>query len=111
MDSTLFSKAKETSKAQTGLSSASAKREGSKLSRLIGPIRTKVKNVIIQNYIQEAGKKTYDKKGKKKQGINNRSLYFALLSLEMCVQKNASFFLLLPTTYPEFSFWCVLDCV
>ena len=92
MDSTLFSKAKETSKAQTGLSSASAKREGSKLSRLIGPIRTKVKNVIIQNYIQEAGKKTYDKKGKKKQGINNRSLYFALLSLEMCVQKNASFF-------------------
>jgi len=39
-------------------------KEGSKLSRLIGPIRTKVKNVLLYPSIQEAGKReeTYDKK-------------------------------------------------
>lgn len=59
----IFQGQRVTSKAQTGCLER-VQKEGSKLSRLIGPIRTKVKNVLLYPSIQEAGKReeTYDKK-------------------------------------------------
>ena len=48
----IFQGQRVTSKAQTGCLER-VQKEGSKLSRLIGPIRTKVKNVLLYPSIQE----------------------------------------------------------
>ena len=78
----IFQGQRVTSKAQTGCLER-VQKEGSKLSRLIGPIRTKVKNVLLYPSIQEEGGGKKKLMIRSKQGINNRSLYFALFSLDI----------------------------